>query len=133
MPTMLFYHDHHPRFYQFHLDQLQSGKWTLGASRGSNKAKNTWVITARGALLSSSLTPVPPSPHLISPILSPLPCPHPLTSYPIFYCPLSLWGIDAPSGVLDGASPMSHVNFKKWPCCMSLSLFSPMSYVEFKK
>ena len=64
------------------------------------------------------------------------------------------------SGALDGGSPMSHVDFKKWQCCMSLSLIfsnvtcqnqekalshvtiifspcrmslSPMSHVKFKK
>ena len=26
------------------------------------------------------------------------------------------------TGALDGGVPMSHVDFKKWQCCMSLSL-----------
>ena len=26
---------------------------------------------------------------------------------------------------LDGGSPMSHVNFKKWQCCMSSSFILP--------
>ena len=36
-------------------------------------------------------------------------------------------------GGLDGGSPMSHVDFKKWQCHMSPSLISSISHVEYKK
>ena len=47
--------------------------------------------------------------------------------------PLSICRALGGDGGGGGGSPMSHVNFKKWQCRMSLLLFSPMSHVEFKK
>ena len=51
-----------------------------------------------------------------------------------------LFGISYTKGALDGGSPMSPVDFKKWQCPLSLFLKcpcrflnSPMSSVHFKK
>ena len=36
-------------------------------------------------------------------------------------------------GALDGGSPMSHVNFKKWQCCMSLTYFPQWHMSNLRK
>ena len=33
-------------------------------------------------------------------------------------------------GALDGGSPMSHIDFKKWQCHMSLSLIFPQCHMS---